>query len=126
MHLGYIHAVTLAALLSHIVLGITVFVSTNVDDILLLALFFADDRLHPRTVVLGQFAGIGALVLASAAAALAAFAAPEGWIALLGVVPLSLGLFKLFEAWRGHRESDERELHIDWQRRRRKRCPWRP
>lgn len=49
-----------------------------------------------RSVVIGQFAGIGALVAASAVAALAAIAVPEGWVALLGLVPLALGVRELW------------------------------
>jgi cadmium resistance protein CadD (predicted permease) len=76
-------------------IGIVVFASTNIDDIVLLAAFFADPRLRHRSIVFGQYLGIGALVLASALAALLALALPDGWIALLGIVPLFLGLAKL-------------------------------
>jgi cadmium resistance protein CadD (predicted permease) len=82
-------------LLSVLGIGVAVFASTNIDDIFLLSVFFADPHLRARTVVLGQFVGMGALVLASAIAALAAFALPEGWTALLGIAPLVLGLWKL-------------------------------
>ena len=77
-------------------IGIVVFVSTNVDDILLLSAFFADPHLTARSVVIGQFAGIGALVAASALAAVAAITVPEGWVALLGLVPLALGVRQLW------------------------------
>ena len=79
-----------------ILLGaIAVFASTNIDDILLLSAFFADPKLRARTIVFGQFLGIGALTLVSAGAALAALAVPDGWTALLGVAPLALGVWKL-------------------------------
>jgi cadmium resistance protein CadD (predicted permease) len=58
--------------------GIVVFASTNMDDIFLVSAFFADPHSATRSVVLGQIAGIGALVAASALAALAAIAVPEG------------------------------------------------
>jgi len=73
----------------------TVFVSTNIDDIFLLAAFFADPHLRARAIVAGQFLGIGVLVLVSILAAVAALAIPEGYTALLGVVPLILGVLKL-------------------------------
>jgi cadmium resistance protein CadD (predicted permease) len=76
-------------------IAIAVFASTNIDDMFLLAAFFADPRLHHRSIVAGQYLGIGALVLASAMAALLALALPDGWVALLGVVPLLLGVSKL-------------------------------
>ena len=53
-------------LVAAIGLGGVVFVSTNIDDILLLATFFADPALARRQVVAGQFIGMGALVAISA------------------------------------------------------------
>jgi cadmium resistance protein CadD (predicted permease) len=77
-------------------MAVVVFASTNVDDVFLLAAFFADPHLRGRSVVLGQFLGIGALVAASAAAAWASLAVPDGYPALLGIVPLALGVHKLW------------------------------
>ncbi|MFN0242684.1 MAG: cadmium resistance transporter, partial [Planctomycetota bacterium] len=84
-----------------------VFASTNVDDLFLLAAFFADPRLRPRAIVAGQFLGIGALTAASAVAALAALTVPDGYVALLGVVPLALGVKKLVELRRGDRHEND-------------------
>jgi cadmium resistance protein CadD (predicted permease) len=75
--------------------GVAAFTSTNVDDIFLLAAYFSDPQLRHRSIVVGQYLGIGALVLASVLTALLALALPTGWIALLGVVPLWLGFSKL-------------------------------
>ena len=77
-------------------IGIIAFASTNIDDVFLLSAFFADPHLRARSVVVGQFAGIGTLVAVSALAALAAIAVPERWIVLLGLVPLALGVRKLW------------------------------
>ena len=85
----------MSALASDLGIAIAVFFSTNIDDLFLLAAFFADTRLHRRSIVIGQYLGIGALVLASALAALLALTIPDGWIALLGLVPLFMGLAKL-------------------------------
>lgn len=79
-----------------------VFASTNIDDIVLLSVLFADPQLQARSVVLGQFIGIGALVLASAVAGLAAVAIPPGWSALLGAIPLAIGVVKLVRLVRRH------------------------
>ena len=104
----------MADLLAVLGVAVVVFASTNVDDVFLLAAFFADPHLRPRTVVAGQFLGIGALVTASAAAALAALAVPEGYPALLGAVPLALGLRKLWalrrDAASGEGEPDAADL----------------
>lgn len=75
--------------------GIVVFAATNIDDLFVLSAFFSDARYARRSVIIGQFVGIGALVLVSFLAARLAVAIPEGWIALLGLVPLVLGLYKL-------------------------------
>ena len=85
----------MSSLISDVGVGIVVFVSTNIDDIFLLAAFFADPRLRARSIVIGQYLGIGALVLVSALAARLALAFPAGWVALLGAVPLLMGLTKL-------------------------------
>jgi cadmium resistance protein CadD (predicted permease) len=90
------------------VVGIVVFATTNVDDILLLAAFFADRTMRPAAVVAGQFAGIAALTLASAVAALLALTVPDEWIALLGLAPLALGIRGLHALWRsGGNQADE-------------------
>ena len=80
-------------------LAVAGFAATNIDDILLLAVFFADRTLRPSSVVAGQFAGIGLLTLVSAVAAFLALAIPVGWIAFLGLVPLALGIRGLLALW---------------------------
>jgi cadmium resistance protein CadD (predicted permease) len=99
----------MAASLTLIGISTTVFVSTNIDDIFLLAAFFADPHLRPRAVVAGQFLGIGVLVLGSILASVAALAIPEGYTALLGVVPLILGVRKLRELIRARGTSETEE-----------------
>ncbi|WP_437738265.1 cadmium resistance transporter [Sorangium sp. So ce1335] len=84
-----------------------VFISTNVDDILLLSAFFSDPDFTPRQVVAGQFLGMAALVAASVACALLAVRVPDGWIGLLGLAPLALGLRGLWALWHGDAEKDE-------------------
>ena len=78
--------------LSFLMAAVAIFASTNIDDIFLLSALFADPRMGTRHVVAGQFLGIGLLVGASATAAAASLAVPVGWTALLGLVPLGLGL----------------------------------
>jgi cadmium resistance protein CadD (predicted permease) len=90
--------------------ALAVFVATDIDDLFLLAAFFADRRISTRSIVLGQFTGIAALVLVSALAALLALAIPPGWVALLGLVPLGMGLAALPALWRGSDDDDDDEL----------------
>ena len=104
----------MSPLLPDLGIGIVVFASTNIDDIFLLAAFFADPRLRRRSIVIGQYLGIGALVLVSALAALFALALPDSWVALLGAVPLLLGLNKLLalrsDRVGGESASDEHRI----------------
>ena len=80
------------SLASEIGIAVVVYASTNIDDVLVLAVFFADPRVRLGAVVAGRYLGLAALVLGSGAAALLALAIPAEWIALLGLVPLFLGV----------------------------------
>ena len=88
-------------------IAIVVFVSTNIDDIFLLAAFFADKKLKARSIVFGQCLGIGGLVIASTVVAWLAIALPEGWISLLGLLPLYLGLSQIKSLWANADDAEE-------------------
>lgn len=57
--------------------------------------WFAAGRYRARDIVLGQYAGIGALFAASLAASLLALAIPAGYLRWLGLVPVALGVAML-------------------------------
>jgi cadmium resistance protein CadD (predicted permease) len=80
------------AIVSQALVAAAVYASTNIDDLLILAVFLADPRVRVGAVFAGRFLALGVLVLVSAVAALLAMAVPAAWIALLGFVPLALGL----------------------------------
>lgn len=88
-------------------IAVAVFVSTNVDDIFLLAAFFADKKLKGKSIVLGQCLGIGLLVVVSTVIAWVAVALPEGWISLLGLVPLYLGISQIKGLWMPPDDAEE-------------------
>ncbi|MCG5465669.1 cadmium resistance transporter [Micromonospora sp. MED01] len=73
-----------------------VFAATDVDDIVILTLFFVAARTtgRPRTwqIVAGQYLGIGALALASAVIAGGLLVVPDPWTGLLGLLPIALGV----------------------------------
>lgn len=91
------------------------FAVTNIDDILILALFFAQGAGHPgstRRIVLGQYLGFAAILAVAAAAAFGATFLPESAIPYLGLLPLALGLKAARQAWKDHRDggdADEEE-----------------
>lgn len=79
------------------------FVVTNVDDLLILVLFFGRAAGRPGAawrVVAGQYLGFTATVAVSVAGALGAAQLPESWLPWLGVLPIALGLHAAWEAWR--------------------------
>jgi cadmium resistance protein CadD (predicted permease) len=76
--------------------GAAAFAATNVDDLLLLIAFFAAGTYRARDVVLGQYAGIGLLFAASAAASLVSLVIPASHLSLLGLLPMLIGLKQLF------------------------------
>jgi cadmium resistance protein CadD (predicted permease) len=88
-------------------LAVALFASTNVDDILVLVGFFADRRLSPREIVLGQYAGITVLFGASLAASLLSLVVPSAYIGLLGVIPILIGGKKLYDLYRKSEETDK-------------------
>lgn len=88
-----------------IALGITAFAATNVDDSLLLLLFFGDRRFRARHVFAGQAVGIGLLVLISLLVGLLALAIPGRWIGLLGLLPIVIGARELLARRDGEQED---------------------
>lgn len=76
-------------------IGLALFAATNIDDILVLLTFFADPSFRARQVVVGQYAGILALIGVSLLGAAGLRVVPLNYVSLLGVVPILLGLWKL-------------------------------
>jgi len=92
--------------------AVVVFISTNIDDIVLLAVLFADPKLRGIAVVAGQFIGMGLLVLISAAAGVAAIAVPPGWTSVLGVIPLAIGFFMAIRLLRSRVQGNELDSDV--------------
>ncbi len=79
--------------------GITAFVATNIDDIIILLLFFAqvDDKFRRRHIVFGQYLGFTLLILASLPGFFGGLVVPHEWIGLLGLLPIVIGLKQLLD-----------------------------
>ncbi|MCO1574171.1 cadmium resistance transporter [Crossiella sp. SN42] len=81
------------------------FAVTNIDDMVVLAVFFGQangDRAAAARVVLGQYLGFGAILVASVLGALGAGLLPAPVIPYLGLLPLLLGLRAAWQLWREH------------------------
>jgi len=84
--------------------GPTAFLLTDLDDLFVLVAFFASPRFRPRDVVIGQFAGIAALIAMSALAWCARLLVPAQVVGLLGLLPVALGIREAVELARAPRE----------------------
>jgi cadmium resistance protein CadD (predicted permease) len=81
-----------------IILGISSFVSTNIDDIFLLIVFFSNVLRYPLyQVIIGQYVGMGLLVTISIIFSLVSLVIPSFLIGLMGFVPIVIGIKKLIE-----------------------------
>jgi cadmium resistance protein CadD (predicted permease) len=77
--------------------SITAFAATNVDDLVILMLFFAqvNDTFRPHHVVSGAYWGFVALVALSLIGFFGGLVVSPAWIGLLGILPILLGLRQL-------------------------------
>ena len=89
------------------------FAVTNIDDLVLLALFFAraqGRRVAVWRVVAGQYLGFAGILVASVVGALGAGLLPDRVVPYLGLVPLVLGIRA---AWQARRSRDDPEDDAD-------------
>ena len=98
-------------ILTSVLQAIGLFAATNIDDIIVLSLFFArgaGQRGTTARILAGQYLGfagiLGAAVLVTTGAG--AFL-PSTAIPYFGLIPLGLGLWAAWEAWRGDGDDDD-------------------
>ena len=89
-----------------ILTGILAFISTNIDDVFLLMLFFGNRRFKDHEIVIGQFLGITTLIAASIALSFIGLIVDKAYIGLLGFIPIYLGVKALM---RLRSKQDEKE-----------------
>jgi cadmium resistance protein CadD (predicted permease) len=88
------------------------FAITNVDDIVVLSLFFGrsgGQHGAATRIVTGQYLGFTAILAITVSAAYGATFLPGSAIAYLGLLPLALGLWDAWQAWKHHRPDDSGE-----------------
>ncbi|WP_370946228.1 cadmium resistance transporter [Amycolatopsis sp. cg5] len=88
--------------------AVGMFAVTNIDDIVLLALFFSGAS-RPWPVVVGQYLGFAGILALSIIGALGAGLLPPAVLPYLGLLPLLLGLRAGWKAWR---DRDEPEASV--------------
>ncbi|WP_193195569.1 cadmium resistance transporter [Nostoc sp. MG11] len=80
-----------------IIEGIIAFVATNIDDIIILLLFFSqlNTQFRRRHIFVGQYLGFTAIIIASLPGFFGGLIAPRAWIGLLGILPIAIGIKQL-------------------------------
>ena len=91
--------------------GFTAFTATNLDDILILMLFFSQVNaiFRKRHIITGQYLGFAALVLASLPSFFGSLFLPRPCIGLLGLVPIAIGISRLVNSDEENNDSDTEE-----------------
>ena len=98
-------------ILSSVLQAIGLFMATNIDDIIVLSLFFArgaGQRGTTARILAGQYLGFGGILAAAVLVTLGADAfLPPQAIPYFGLVPLFLGIWAAWQAWRGDNDDDD-------------------
>ena len=83
------------------------FVATNIDDIIILLLFFSqvDGNLRRQHIVVGQYLGFTFLIVASLPGYFGGLIVPREWIGFLGILPIAIGVKQLIS-----REKDTTQV----------------
>lgn len=84
----------MGGLVTTVVTAITAFAATNLDDIVILMIFFSQvsAKYRSRHIVTGQYLGFFILILASIPGFLGGSILPKPWIGLLGFLPIVIGV----------------------------------
>lgn len=100
----------MSGLVTTIAKGIAAFIATNIDDIVILLLFFAQvgATFRRRHIVVGQYLGFIVLLAASLPGFFGSLILPEARIRLLGLFPIAIGLGVLLKG-----KEDESEVEVE-------------
>ena len=88
--------------------SIVAFISTNIDDIFLLMLFYARGKFSRTNIVLGQYLGISTLVMISFVGAYIGSFFDQRYVGLLGLFPIYLAIRETIDLFRSNNEDDNK------------------
>lgn len=92
---------------SIVLIAIVSFIATNLDDLLLLMIFFAYPDYKNYQIIISQYLGISTLIIVSTFAYFFRFFIPSSWINLLGIFPISIGIQKLLKLREKNSEEND-------------------
>jgi len=90
--------------------SILAFVSTNIDDLFLLTLFFGNRTLKARDIVIGQLLGISTLIAVSLACSVVGLLVDQAYVGLLGLVPVYLGIKGIWAMLKNKPDAGQNEI----------------
>jgi len=90
-----------------ILTSILAFISTNIDDVFLLMLFFGNKRFKDREIVVGQLLGIGVLIAISFGVSFIGLVVDKAYIGLLGFLPIYFGVKGILRLRAKHIDKEE-------------------
>jgi len=79
-----------------VIVAVTVFIATNLDDIFVLIAYFVHRDFNKVSVVLGQYIGVSLLIFISSFAYFFKFIIPPSYMGLFGILPIIIGLKSLW------------------------------
>ncbi|MBH8551395.1 cadmium resistance transporter [Nostocaceae cyanobacterium CENA357] len=87
----------MSELVTTFLVGISAFVATNIDDIVILLLLFSklNSKFRCRHIIAGQYLGFTVLIIASLPGLFGGLIIPPNWIGLLGLIPIAIGISSL-------------------------------
>ena len=106
----------MGGLVTAITTGIVAFSATNVDDFIILLLLFSqvNNTFRRWHILIGQYLGFGALVLASFPGFIGGLIVPRHWIGLIGLIPIAIGLSYLLNQEEEESEQVKTELSEEY------------
>lgn len=93
-----------------IITAVSAFISTNLDDLFILATLFSNQEFRAIDVLLGQYLGFIILLTVSSLAYFIRFIIPSQWISLLGIIPIIIGVNSLLNLKPGPDGGNTSEL----------------
>jgi len=90
--------------------SILAFMSTNIDDIFILILFYGNKEYKESEIITGQFLGIITLIVVSLIGSLIALVLPQAYIGLLGLIPLYIGIKGILSVVKKEQQEDDHQL----------------
>jgi cadmium resistance transport/sequestration family protein len=89
------------------------FITTNIDDIFILMLFFSDPKRKNVTVILGQYVGISTLIAISFIGSFIGLIIDLKYVGLLGLIPIYIGIKSMRSLFnRNSPKDEEREIML--------------